>query len=627
MPEHFTRKYLEAFSFSGFSPSQDESKFYYMYEKEGKRLLHSFDTKKHSDLTHGEQLISVDFNKQCFWPVNEADGLLYFVSDHANEENYNIFSLDLVSKEVKQLTKNDYTACIRVTDEHMAFYAAREIDKDGLFQSKIHIHDLKTGTDEIVTDDIGDLYRVSWGPITPSKDKRSLFLKVDKNNERTHVNLCQLDLVSKSKTILIPEKYESSRLMLLENEIDTEKGLYFTSDCDGFDNLYYYNFLNQQVSKLTSIDFLNDGFELFEANGKRYFYLIKQVPSEGKTHIITFQEESPGVVTELNIPNESDARLVFEGDLFVHTEQKDFIWVYQSHLTQPPTLISFKMTKEGWKKLVEVPFVKIGEQSLVHSSYEFVKYPSFDGLEIPAYMVIPHGEIKGAIIMSFYGGENQYRTNFQIMAEQGFVYLSPAVRGSWGHGKEWEDKLKGDLGGNEILDILWGAKFLEDRFQLSPSQIGVEGGSHGGYSTLRALTLPANFKGVDSQYPFGFGICWAGFADLVDFYKTSNIPDWLANMLGPFEGNEELYRERSPVHFFEELKAPLFITHGTKDSRVPPSTMEGFLEKLKQSEVPHYIFLMDGQGHTGGSIEERVDEYRTMFKFLEETTNLGWGKN
>jgi dipeptidyl aminopeptidase/acylaminoacyl peptidase len=333
---------------------------------------------------------------------------------------------------------------------------------------------------------------------------------------------------------------------------------------------------------------------------------------------LTHKEVSSGVVTLL------DDVLEFDGEVSATTSKKDFIWISESRLTEPPRRVLYKINKEKWVRDLSIPFYKISHSSLVHSTYEFTKYQSFDGLEIPSYLIVPKGKIKGAIITAFYGGRNYYNYHYQILAELGFICLSPAVRGSWGHGKHWENMIKGDLGGSEILDIVWGGKFLEQKFSLQPSQIGIEGGSHGGYSTLRALTLPQGFKGQDSKYPFGFGICWAGFADLVDFYKNSNIPDWLANMLGPYEKNQELYLDRSPVNHFEELCAPLFITHGTQDSRVPPSTMNGFIEKLKNSEIPHFIYNMSGQGHTGGSIDERIDEYEKMFHFLESVTKLGW---
>jgi dipeptidyl aminopeptidase/acylaminoacyl peptidase len=95
-------------------------------------------------------------------------------------------------------------------------------------------------------------------------------------------------------------------------------------------------------------------------------------------------------------------------------------------------------------------------------------------------------------------------------------------------------------------------------------------------------------------------------SDLEDFYKTSNIPDWLVDMLGPYEGNEEKYRSRSPVHFFENLKAPLFVSHGANDSRVSPTSMDGFIEKLKNSDKDYVIHIMQGLGHSGGNKKEEI---------------------
>ena len=80
------------------------------------------------------------------------------------------------------------------------------------------------------------------------------------------------------------------------------------------------------------------------------------------------------------------------------------------------------------------------------------------------------------------------------------------------------------------------------------------GASHGGYATLRAITLPENFCGVNTDFNFGFAICECGFADLEDFYQTSRIADWLVDLLGPYPENKELYQERSPIHFLTVLK-------------------------------------------------------------------------
>lgn len=616
--KHFTQKYLEAFPFSRFSALKGPGPFCYIYEKEGRRLLHLYDPENHESLEKGEKLLDVDFNKQWFWHLENIGDYFYFISDTSNEEDFNIFCVHLKTKKMEQLTFNKYTACIHLTDEPLAYYASRNKDKKGRFENEIYIHDLKSGKRKMIVDDKDDLYRIGWGPIVPARGEDFLFVPVDKNSERSHGNICLIEIQNQKKKLLIPPELESSDVFLVEDEIDMGTGFYFTSDCSGFHNLYYYDFKTERTSQLTWGEFMTDGFSFVESKGIRYFYQTKTVPSEGKTYILTYKEESSGVVTKI------DQELVFEGEVSLNSQKQDILWVGESHLTQPPRRMLYRMKNSKWECEHEVAFYAKSSEGLVHSTYEYIQYSSFDGLKVPGYLVIPNRPIKGAVITAFYGGGNDFNWNYQMMAELGFATLSPAVRGSWGHGKEWEDMIKGDLGGAEILDLLWGAKFLEKKLGLVPSQIGVEGGSHGGYATLRALTLPKNFKNQDSQYPFGFGICWAGFADLVKFYQYSNIPDWLSNMLGPYEGREELYAERSPVNFFDELKAPLFISHGTKDSRVPPVTMEAFLEKLKKSDKPHYIYFMDGQGHTGGSIDERVDEFKTLFNFLEKTTGLGW---
>lgn len=618
MKNHFTKKYLEAFSFSQFSPLKDSNQFLYLHEQEGTKTLKLFDRNEHASLEDGKVLSSIDFNKQGFRLINKVDEKIYIISDKENKENYNIFSIDLNTKEIKQHTYNEYTSCLRIDDEAVAYYSSRKKSDDGLFLNSVHIHDLKTNDDQHIVDDDGDEYRLGWGQITPSLGGKFLLANVDKENARTNNNYVLIDIERGTKKVLIPKDYESSRLYLLENKVDIQAGFYFVSDCTGFDNLYYFKFSDSTVTKCTDIDFLTSGFRFIEVDGKRHFCVTKILSSESKTFILTFREESAGKVCQL------EQELEFTGRVFVYSNEMDFIWACESNLSRSPSMILYRLKDSQWQREFEIPFIKKSAESIVQSTYEYVSYPSFDGLEIPAYVVIPKGEIKGAIITAFYGGSNDFNPMYQIFAEQGFINLSPAVRGSWGHGKEWENMIKGDLGGGEILDLVWGARYLEKKFNLRPEQIGLEGGSHGGYATLRGLTLPDNFKGQDSKYPFGFGICWAGFADIIDFYKTSNIPDWIVNMLGPYEENKELYADRSPINHFEELKAPLFITHGTKDSRVPGSTMESFLEKLKKSDIPHYIYLMDGQGHTGGSVDERIDEFKKMFNFLEESTGLGW---
>ena len=82
-----------------------------------------------------------------------------------------------------------------------------------------------------------------------------------------------------------------------------------------------------------------------------------------------------------------------------------------------------------------------------------VKYPSSDGLEIPAYLTLPKGvEAKNlpAIILPHGGpwGRDSwgYNSLAQFLANRGYAVLQPNFRGSTGYGKKFLDARKQAVG-------------------------------------------------------------------------------------------------------------------------------------------------------------------------------------
>ena len=73
-----------------------------------------------------------------------------------------------------------------------------------------------------------------------------------------------------------------------------------------------------------------------------------------------------------------------------------------------------------------------------------------------------------AFVLAFYGGSNVFNQAAQILAQAGFIVLSPAVRGSFGRGREFYALIDHDLGGDEIVDLIYGARYLQERFGLEP---------------------------------------------------------------------------------------------------------------------------------------------------------------
>jgi len=222
------------------------------------------------------------------------------------------------------------------------------------------------------------------------------------------------------------------------------------------------------------------------------------------------------------------------------------------------------------------------------------------------------------VITSFYGGGNSFSTGTQIYCEAGIAWLSPSVRGSFGFGKEFAALNDRDLGGDEIVDLFYGARFLEEKLGLDPKQIGVAGGSHGGYATMRALTFPPETNGRNEAYALGFGMSHAGFSNIVSFYDATNIPDWIILEAGDPETEREKLLDRSPITHVDRLDSPILLTHGSNDNRVGVTESRAFVEAARALEKPVTYVEFEGQGHGISGLGNQVNYYQTRFDFLEE---------
>src|SRR5262249_3969456 len=124
-----------------------------------------------------------------------------------------------------------------------------------------------------------------------------------------------------------------------------------------------------------------------------------------------------------------------------------------------------------------------------------VHYRSFDGTVISAFLwmpanmprdgsapgvVLPHGGPTGQTLDSF------NRTALAL-ASRGYVCIAPNVRGSTGYGLPFQKANYQDLGGGDLQDEVYAAKFLVATGYVDAHRVGITGGSYGGYMALIAV--------------------------------------------------------------------------------------------------------------------------------------------
>ncbi|WP_423751233.1 S9 family peptidase [Salinirarus marinus] len=250
---------------------------------------------------------------------------------------------------------------------------------------------------------------------------------------------------------------------------------------------------------------------------------------------------------------------------------------------------------------------------------ELVRYPTFDGREIPAFFSLPetdtgHGETP--VVVDVHGGpESQRRPSFgrvkQYLLANGYAVFEPNVRGSTGYGKAYShlDDVEKRL--DAVADLRAGVEWLHDHPAVDPDRIAVMGGSYGGFMVLAALT----------EYPdlWAAGVDVVGIANFVTFLE--NTGEWRRELreaeYGSLEEDREFLESISPINNVEKLDAPLFVLHGENDPRVPVQEAHQIVEKARDRGVPVRELIFEDEGHGFSKLANRIEAYSAVVEFLD----------
>jgi dipeptidyl aminopeptidase/acylaminoacyl peptidase len=575
------------------------------------------------DLASGRKVSDIDWATRSLWggSYNPVTGKFYITSDEKNDEHMNVYAMDLATGEMEQVTFNDYTYAWGFSEDHklLAYIARGGLQEP--FNSCLRVRDLVDGEEREIFCDNGDADRFTWSKIcfTPQNDAVILTVQHDQDRRTTSLARISTAKVNPQFDFLIPPRVMRYGLGLIHGWINNSQFLYTSSET-GFDNVYIYDLESGVSTQIT--DFRDE---------VRSSWLLETDP--------------PTVIVVLSRPQESEILLLeaISGEVLLREIVDERVGVVDAHgdsgifsvtsLTSPLTLEWFRvrMGSGGKWELSRSPLANMPshiEEKIVHLIPEKVSFPTFDTLEdgsprmLHAFYLEPKNPPKDpkdrlVRVTAFYGGSNSYSKSNHIMAAAGIATMSPAPRGSWGFGAEFSALNDGDLGGDEIVDIFYAAKWLIEERGYEPHQIGVYGGSHGGYAVMRALTFPPETNGRGESFDFGFGLCHAGFSDLLTFYETCNIPDWIILEAGDPRKEQQKLLDRSPISHVERLKAPLLLTHGENDWRVPVEESRRFAQKAKALGKPVTYVEFPGQGHGIEGLPNTLTYYNVIFGFLE----------
>ncbi|MEX0709218.1 MAG: prolyl oligopeptidase family serine peptidase [Woeseia sp.] len=265
-------------------------------------------------------------------------------------------------------------------------------------------------------------------------------------------------------------------------------------------------------------------------------------------------------------------------------------------------------------------FVTVGsKQPLLESEkladVEYITYDARDGVQIPAFLTLPHGEPPFPTVVMPHGGPFvseivNYDEWGQLLANNGYLVLQPQYRGSTGYGIDFYTKAfrDGGQGGYKMQDDKDdGVLHLIEEGLADPDRIAMFGWSYGGYAALVAASRqPQLYQCV---------IAGAGVTDplmQVNYYR---------DLLRGAQRDEQLNMwddSISPLKEAAKVNVPMLLIHGDVDQRVPPEHLRRYLKQLEEHDKDFRYVWLEGADHFYSTLfyEHQIKLYENLVGYL-----------
>jgi len=605
--------YFEGFPYTEINPIYKAGKIFY-YKLDSTTQLLETNLVENAKFDEGKNISDIDFSKRNVWGIkfNPNDGCLYWNGDEKNDEVLNIYKLNPQNKQLDKLTNVPYIFGWSLdSSKKQIAYIARLGDLDKRL-SELRILDINSGKEKVINKDNKN-FRYTWSTPSWQPQNKGIAAGVLKGTDRTYGNIAYVDFKTNKLEIITDATKSRSFPEILGEWLNEDEFAYLSNE-NGYNNLYSYNIITKKNKQITNFEIDVKDAEIVEINNEKKIFIITSSPIESTIYLL---EQDGKEILKQNVSENLTISDIEKNKLLITTNSA----VNKFRIDE----LTINLDKFEFRTYIDLP--KKLMKKIINANVERVQFPTFDIDPKTGKNRILHGFLykpknplpkdkQMVIIQSFYGGNNVYNNREHILAEAGIYYFSPSPRGSTGFGKDFAALNDKDLGGNEIIDINYAAQFISKKLDIPAKRIGVQGGSHGGYATMRILTFPGEINGIKSTFDWGFGISHAGFSDIVHFYNHCNIPDWVTLEAGDPATEAEKLRDRSPLYHADKLKGKLLLTHGTNDNRVPIEGSRFMADSLKKYNKPFKIVEFEGGGHSITGLQNNIRNYKEWFDFL-----------
>jgi dipeptidyl aminopeptidase/acylaminoacyl peptidase len=456
----------------------------------------------------------------------------------------------------------------------------------------------------------------SWSSVAWSPDGKTLYANRTKVGF-TDSDVYSIDIDSGRATDLTSHQ---GKIIYVASSLSPDgKTLLITStEKDGYRNVAFLDITGKKLRWATDIKWEATSGD-FSPDGKSYTYLVN---ADGRQDIYLANSSTMGA-EKIPAPEgvngfSGSNHFPSYGRPSAFSLKGNMLLLSHESSVQPADYWIYDLTRRSTKQLTYSTIASLKSASVPDS--QIVHYKSFDGRIISALMWVPFNlkrdSSNPALVLPHGGPTGQTQRllepGISAFVSHGYICIAPNVRGSTGYGMEFQKANYQDLGGGDLQDEVFAAKFLEATGYVNPKNIGITGGSYGGFMTLMAIG-----KAPD---------VWAAAVELfgiIDWYTMlkhtdPELQEYLRTLLGDPEKDRAAYEAASPIKYVRNAKVPLLVLRGDNDPRVPKEEAQQVVDLLKKDGKTVDVHYYPNEGHGFLKRENQIDSMRRTIDWFDK---------
>lgn len=387
-----------------------------------------------------------------------------------------------------------------------------------------------------------------------------------------------------------------------------EHTFYFNSEVSGYSHLYSYDLNSNNKKQLTEGNWEVQSVQLSK-DGKN-FYISANKEHPGITHFYSLPVQGGNLVQITSMKGGNEVTL---------SPDEKYLAISHSTMNKPwelylqnnkPQADASKITKSttaefdsyAWREPDMVKF-----QNRYGDDVYARVYPAKNPHPNKPVVVFVHG---AGYLQNVHYWWSQYFREYMfnnMLADNGYTVIDIDYTASSGYGRNHRTGIYRHMGGKDLTDQVDGVKYLVDHYGVNPANVGLYGGSYGGFITLMGLfTEPEVFKSG------------AALRSVTDWAHYNH--GYTANILNTPVEDPIAFKRSSPIYFADKLKGNLLMLHGMVDVNVQFQDIVRLNQRLIELGKENWdlaVYPVENHGFVQPS--SWTDEYKRIFKLFENT--------